>query len=146
MTRQLERDAPAGSGEELMMLLDERLRTESECSLSDVDVLNELNCTPEHRLQMLTLAERLGVTRGGLTRIIDRLVGSGWVSRDRPEHNRREVYAVLTEDGARVVCQACDLRPRAHPDPRRPPRRPGPRRAGHEHGQDARGAYRCRRS
>jgi hypothetical protein len=31
-------------------------------------VLNELFCTPDHRLQMLTLADRLGVTRGGLTR------------------------------------------------------------------------------
>ena len=53
---------------EMSKLLDERLRAESECSLSDVDVLNELLCTPDHRLQMLTLADRLGVTRGGLTR------------------------------------------------------------------------------
>src|SRR6476619_3062362 len=87
-------------------LLDERLRAGSECSLSDVDVLNELFCTPEQRLQMLVLAERLGVTRGGLTRIIDRLVERGWVSRDRPEHNRREVYAVITDEGARVVQNA----------------------------------------
>ena len=46
---------------EMSKLLDERLRAESECSLSDVDVLNELYCTPEHRLQMLVLAERLRV-------------------------------------------------------------------------------------
>lgn len=91
---------------EMSKLIDERLRAESECSLSDIDVLNELKCTPDHRLQMLSLADRLGVTRGGLTRIIDRLVERGWVSRDRPEHNRREVYAVITDDGARVVDQA----------------------------------------
>jgi DNA-binding MarR family transcriptional regulator len=87
-------------------LLDDRLRTESECSLSDVDVLNELHCTPGHRMQMLALADRLGVTRGGLTRIIDRLVERGWVSRDRPAHNRREVYAVVTDEGSRVLGQA----------------------------------------
>lgn len=87
-------------------LVDDRLRRESECSLSDVDVLNELHCTPGHRLQMLDLADRLGVTRGGLTRIIDRLVERGWVSRDRPAHNRREVYAVVTDEGSRVLRQA----------------------------------------
>jgi len=91
---------------EMSKLLDERLRADSECSLSDVDVLNELFCTPEHRLQMLVLAERLGVTRGGLTRIIDRLVERGWVRRDRPAQNRREVYAAVTEDGARVLRHA----------------------------------------
>lgn len=87
-------------------LLDERLRAEAECSLSDVDVLAELHCTPGHRLQMLALADRLGVSRGGLTRIIDRLVDRGWVSRDRPPYNRREVYAVITEDGSRKLRQA----------------------------------------
>jgi DNA-binding MarR family transcriptional regulator len=91
---------------EMSRLLDERLRAESECSLSDVDVLNELHCTPEQRLQMLVLAERLGVTRGGLTRIVDRLVERGWVSRERPAHNRREVYAAVTEEGARVLGHA----------------------------------------
>ena len=55
---------------------------------------------------MLVLAERLGVTRGGLTRIVDRLVERGRVRRDRPAHNRREVYAVVTEDGARVLNHA----------------------------------------
>ena len=91
---------------EMSKLLDERLRAESECSLSDVDVLNELHCTPEERLQMLVLADRLGVTRGGLTRIVDRLVERGWVSRERPAHNRREVYAAVTDDGARVLGDA----------------------------------------
>jgi DNA-binding MarR family transcriptional regulator len=46
------------------------------------------------------------VTRGGLTRIVDRLVERGWVSRERPAHNRREVYAAVTEDGARVLHHA----------------------------------------
>jgi DNA-binding MarR family transcriptional regulator len=91
---------------EMSKRLDERLRAESACSLGDVDVLNELHCTPEHRLQMLTLADRLGVTRGGLTKIIDRLVERGWVSRDRPAHNRREVHVLITDDGSRVLRDA----------------------------------------
>jgi DNA-binding MarR family transcriptional regulator len=91
---------------EMSKRLDERLRAETECSLGDVDVLNELHCTADHRLQMLTLADRLGVTRGGLTKIIDRLVERGWVIRDRPAHNRREVHVLITDDGSRVLRQA----------------------------------------
>jgi DNA-binding MarR family transcriptional regulator len=55
---------------------------------------------------MLDLAGRLGVTRGGLTRIIDRLVERGWIERDRPGNNRREVYAVLTDQGRQVMADA----------------------------------------
>jgi DNA-binding MarR family transcriptional regulator len=52
---------------------------------------------------MLKLAAMLGVTRGGLTRIVDRLVERGWIDRDRPASNRREVYAVLTPDGQHAI-------------------------------------------
>lgn len=91
---------------EMRKLVDERLRAGSECTFSDFEVLNELVCTADRRLQMLDLADRLGVTRGGLTRIVDRLVERGWVSRDRPDTNRREVFAVLTGEGDRVVGDA----------------------------------------
>lgn len=79
---------------------------ETECSLSDVDVLNEVHCTPGQRLRMLDLAERLGVTRGGLTRIVDRLVARGWLIRERPAQNRREVFALITDEGRRVLRDA----------------------------------------
>jgi DNA-binding MarR family transcriptional regulator len=48
---------------------------------------------------MAELAGLLRVTPGGLTRIIDRTVDRGWIQRDRPAENRREVYAVLTAAG-----------------------------------------------
>ncbi len=50
--------------------------------------------------------DQLGVTRGGLTRIVDRLVERGWIERDRPASNGREVYAVLTADGQRAIKHA----------------------------------------
>ncbi|MBN6034949.1 MarR family winged helix-turn-helix transcriptional regulator [Amycolatopsis sp. 195334CR] len=83
--------------------LDQGIEGEAGCSLADHDLLTALRCSERGKLQMLDLADRLGVTRGGLTRIIDRHVDRGWVRRDRPEHNRREVYAVLTEEGGRVL-------------------------------------------
>jgi len=79
--------------------LDDRLLAEAGCSLLEHDLLAWVTSAPRRRLQMLTLAEMLGVTRGGLTRIVDRLVERGWIERDRPAHNRREVYAMLTSDG-----------------------------------------------
>src|SRR6476661_2219651 len=104
---------------EMSKLLDERLRAESPCSLSDVDVLNELYCTPEHRLQMLVLAERLRVTRGGLTRIVDRLAASR-SARAQPARGLRRGQRRWR---ARAPPRLHGLRPDAHRDPRRPPGR-----------------------
>jgi DNA-binding MarR family transcriptional regulator len=84
-------------------ILDERLTAEAGCSLLEHDLLAWLTAQPQRRLQMLKLADMLGVTRGGLTRIVDRLVERGWIDRDRPASNRREVYAVLTPDGQHAI-------------------------------------------
>jgi DNA-binding MarR family transcriptional regulator len=83
--------------------LDERLAAEAGCSLLEHDLLAWLAAQPRRRLQMLRLADLLGVTRGGLTRIVDRLAERGWIDRDRPASNRRQVYAVLTPDGQHAV-------------------------------------------
>jgi DNA-binding MarR family transcriptional regulator len=91
---------------EVRRVLDERLAAKAGCSLLEHDLLAWLAAVPGQRLQMLDLADRLGVTRGGLTRIVDRLVERGWLARDRPENNRREVYAHLTPDGQRAVKRA----------------------------------------
>jgi DNA-binding MarR family transcriptional regulator len=91
---------------EVRRALDERLVAKAGCSLLEHDLLAWLAAAPGHRLQMLDLADRLGVTRGGLTRIVDRLVERGWIARDRPEHNRREVYARLTSTGQQAIRRA----------------------------------------
>lgn len=83
--------------------LNERLAAEAGCSLLEHDLLAWLVAQPQRRLQMLKLADMLGVTRGGLTRIVDRLTERGWIDRDRPATNRREVYAVLTPDGQHAI-------------------------------------------
>jgi DNA-binding MarR family transcriptional regulator len=80
--------------------LNARLAEKAGCSLIEHDLLAWLAAAPGKRLRMLELATRLRVTPGGLTRIIDRLVDRGWIERDRPADNRREVYATLTRAGA----------------------------------------------
>src|SRR5918995_6098263 len=90
-------------------MLDKRLAREVGCSLLEHDLLAWLKAAPQRRRQMLDLADLLGVTRGGLTRIVDRLVARGWVERERPASNRREVYAVLTTEGRHAIERTREL-------------------------------------
>jgi DNA-binding MarR family transcriptional regulator len=79
--------------------LNARLTARVGCSLTEHDVLAWVSAAASQRLRMADLAGLLRVTPGGLTRIIDRTVDRGWIVRDRPADNRREVYAVLTTAG-----------------------------------------------
>src|SRR4029450_5986514 len=83
--------------------LNEQLAEKAGCSLIEHDLLAWLAAAPGKRLRMLDLATHLRVTPGGLTRIIDRLVERGWIQRDRPADNRREVYATLTKAGGAAL-------------------------------------------
>jgi DNA-binding MarR family transcriptional regulator len=67
--------------------------------LSSYDVLIELYETSERRLRMHELAERVVLSRSGLTRLVDRLEAEGLLIRDRCGTDRRGAYAVITEQG-----------------------------------------------
>lgn len=86
--------------------LNTRLAARAGCSLVDHDLLAWVDAAPGQRLRMLDLARLLRVTPGGLTRIVDRGVARGWIRRDRPDRNRREVFAVLTDGGRDLLRRA----------------------------------------
>ena len=67
--------------------------------LSTYDVLIELYEAPEGRLRMHELAERVVLSRSGLTRLVDRLEVEGLLLRERSGTDRRGAYAVITEQG-----------------------------------------------
>jgi DNA-binding MarR family transcriptional regulator len=48
---------------------------------------------------MHELAERVVLSRSGLTRLVDRLEAEGFLRRDRSGTDRRGAYAVITEQG-----------------------------------------------
>jgi DNA-binding MarR family transcriptional regulator len=73
--------------------------------LSTYDVLIELYEAPEHRLRMHELAERVVLSRSGLTRLVDRLEAEGLLTRDRSRTDRRGAYAVITEQGIEALQQ-----------------------------------------
>src|SRR6266849_9902760 len=74
--------------------------------LSTYDVLIELYEAPEHRLRMHELAERVVLSRSGLTRLVDRLEAEGLLLRDRSGTDRRGAYAVITEQGIAALRHA----------------------------------------
>lgn len=86
--------------------LNARLAADTGCSLTEHDLMAWLAAAPGQPLRMADLAARLRVTPGGLTRIADRLTTRGWIERDRPSGNRREVHVTLTRTGATALLAA----------------------------------------
>jgi DNA-binding MarR family transcriptional regulator len=68
-------------------------------ALASYDVLVQLSETPDGRLRMNDLADRVLLSRSGLTRLVDRLQAEGLVSRESCTSDARGLYAVLTPAG-----------------------------------------------
>jgi DNA-binding MarR family transcriptional regulator len=83
----------------LERLLDEDLRAEHDLSLAEYDALLQLAEAPGRRLRMHQLADRVLLSRSGVTRLIDRLVIDGSVERDPCLTDARGAEAVLTPAG-----------------------------------------------
>ena len=63
------------------------------------EVLATLAEAPEERMKMGDLAEALVITRGGLTKLVDRLIKAGLLERTFCETDRRVSYATLMPAG-----------------------------------------------
>jgi len=81
--RQLERDLVGATG----------------MPLSWYDVLLQLAEAPERRLRMADLADKVLLSRSGLTRLVDRLQAEGLVTREPFPGDARGLYTVLTPSG-----------------------------------------------
>ncbi len=79
--------------------LDAELEQEHGLPLSSYEVLLHLHDAPDCALRMGQLAERLFLSRSGLTRLIDRLAKAGLVERVECESDRRGSYGRLTAEG-----------------------------------------------
>lgn len=67
------------------------------------EVLATLDRAPEQRLKMGELAEALVITRGGLTKLVDRLINAGLLERTFCETDRRVSYATLLPAGSELL-------------------------------------------
>jgi DNA-binding MarR family transcriptional regulator len=79
--------------------LDEELRAEHDLTLGEYDALLALVEAPDRRLRMNMLADRVILSKSGVTRLIDRLVADGLVVRDQCVTDARGAEAVLTDKG-----------------------------------------------
>jgi DNA-binding MarR family transcriptional regulator len=67
------------------------------------EVLATLDRAPEQQLKMGELAEALVISRGGLTKLVDRLIKAGLLKRNFCETDRRVSYATLLPAGIELL-------------------------------------------
>lgn len=79
--------------------LDEELRVEHGLSLQEYGALLSLVEAPDHRIRMSRLAEALLLSKSGVTRLVDRLVEDGLVTRSSCSSDARGAEATLTDAG-----------------------------------------------
>ena len=61
------------------------------------DVLWAIRRAPKRRIRMAELASSLTISRGGLTKLADRLENAGLIRREPADTDGRGLYAVLTD-------------------------------------------------
>ncbi|MFN8162598.1 MAG: MarR family transcriptional regulator [Solirubrobacterales bacterium] len=69
------------------------------------EVLAAIADAPDQRMRMGDLAEALVITRGGLTKLVDRLVKAGLLERTFCETDRRVSYATLLPAGEHLLAE-----------------------------------------
>jgi DNA-binding MarR family transcriptional regulator len=86
--------------------LEADLIARNDLPLAEFDVLFQLSSAEGSRLRMNELADRVLLSRAGITRLVDRLVADGLVGRLRCESDARGFYAVLTDEGGARLQEA----------------------------------------
>jgi DNA-binding MarR family transcriptional regulator len=82
------------------------LLVEHDLALGSYDVLLHLGAAPDGRLRMNDLADRVLLSRSGLTRLVDRLQRDGLVERESCASDARGLFAVLTPSGRKRLTEA----------------------------------------
>jgi DNA-binding MarR family transcriptional regulator len=85
---------------------DAQLEAEHDLPLSSYEVLITLRAAPDRRLRMAELADRVLLSRSGMTRLVDRLERDGLLVRDTCASDARGCFAVLTPAGDELLARA----------------------------------------
>lgn len=73
---------------------------------NDFVILYILSQSSESKMRRIDLAEKVGVTASGITRLLNPLEKIGWVARETNERDARVSYVVITANGKRIVEEA----------------------------------------
>lgn len=97
---------------EIVAALEGALQAELMLSLSELETLERLSVAEAGRLRMSELADCAGLSKSGMTRLVDRLESAGLIKRESCPVDRRGAEAVLTERGRAVLASGQQLRRR----------------------------------
>ena len=86
--------------------LEADLLATSDLPLAEFDVLFQLDLAEGSRLRMNELANRVVLSRAGMTRLVDRLAADGLVARVKCASDARGAYAVMTDRGRERLMSA----------------------------------------
>ena len=93
----------------VLRVLETELIKKEDMTLAEFDVLIQLRMSPERRLRMTELSERVRLSRSGLTRLVDRLARAGLVKRGHCAGDRRGTFAILTPAGTSRLRRAAPV-------------------------------------
>ncbi|MGN6378901.1 MAG: MarR family winged helix-turn-helix transcriptional regulator [Gaiellales bacterium] len=87
-------------------VLEAEMQTEHGLSLRWYDVLLQLAAAPGRRLLMHELSDAVVISKGGLTKLVDRMAAAGLVEREAQPGNRRVTPVRLTPHGLETYRRA----------------------------------------
>jgi DNA-binding MarR family transcriptional regulator len=106
-------DELAGAWHELMAryhritcVLDRELSARHDLTISEFEVLQQLQAAEDGSMRMFELGENAHLTQSALSRLISRLEQDGLVERGMCVEDRRSVWAKITPAGARRYTEA----------------------------------------
>jgi DNA-binding MarR family transcriptional regulator len=86
--------------------LEHALQREHRLSLTEYEVLRRLADSPEGHRRIQELAEEIHLSQSALSRLVQRLEDDGYVCRNICDHDRRGVYACVTDAGRKAQAEA----------------------------------------
>jgi DNA-binding MarR family transcriptional regulator len=87
----------------LTRIMESSLRDQHGITSVEFEAMLRLGRSPERRMSMTQLADEMVLTSGGITRLIDRLIGDGHVTRVSCPSDRRVQWAYLNDAGVERV-------------------------------------------
>jgi DNA-binding MarR family transcriptional regulator len=86
--------------------LEHALQREHRLSLTEYEVLRRLTDSPEGHRRIQELAEEIHLSQSALSRLVQRLEDDGYVCRNVCDHDRRGVFACITDAGRKAHAEA----------------------------------------
>src|SRR3954471_20031776 len=86
--------------------LEHRLQRDHRLSLTEYEVLRRLSDSPEGHRRIQELAEEIHLSQSALSRLVQRLEDDGFVCRNVCDHDRRGVFACVTDAGRTARLEA----------------------------------------